>query len=80
MPSKRKAEEEDSGLWIAESYSLKGPTGDRAWENRRGGIPSNNKYLELADIALGVKKSDPKVAKGSFKGTHVTVKKEPYSG
>lgn len=46
-------------LWIAPRYSLKGPAGDRAWENRRGGIPSNARFLELADIALGLKKARP---------------------
>jgi len=44
-------------LWIAPRYSLKGPAGDRAWENRPGGIPSNARFLELADIALGLKKT-----------------------
>jgi len=50
MSNKRKSE-----LWIAPQYSLKGPNGDRAWEDRRGGMPSNNRYLELADIALGTR-------------------------
>ena len=46
------------GLWIAPRYSLKGPAGERAWENRPGGVPSSSKYLELADIALGLKKPE----------------------
>ena len=27
-------------LWIADRYSLKGPAGERAWENRPGGVPN----------------------------------------
>lgn len=38
-------------LWIAARHSLKGPAGDRAWENRHGGIPNNTRFLKLADIA-----------------------------
>ena len=71
MSNKRKSE-----LWIAPQHSLKGPSGDRAWEDRRGGTPSNNRYLELADIALGLKKPAQKHRAGA---THVMVKKEPYS-
>ena len=54
----KKAKEKAStteGLWIAPRNNLKGPTGERAWENRPGGPPSNNRFLELADIALSVK-------------------------
>src|SRR6185437_13514204 len=36
MPRKEK-----SDLWIAPQYSLKGPNGERAWENRPGGAPSS---------------------------------------
>jgi hypothetical protein len=68
-----------NGLWIAPRYSLKGPTGERAWENRPGGIPSSSKYLELADIALGLKKPDPKFKKRPVSTAHDTSKTEPYS-
>ena len=64
-------------LWIAPRYSLKGPAGERAWENRPGGAPSNNRFLELADIALGVKKPAHKKKKAG--PTHEIAKKEPYS-
>jgi hypothetical protein len=43
------------GLWIAPRNSPEGPTGKRAWENLPGGPPSNNRFLELADVALGLK-------------------------
>jgi hypothetical protein len=54
----KKAKEKDSptgGLWLAPRSSLKGPAGERAWGNRPGDPPSNNRFLELADIALGLK-------------------------
>jgi hypothetical protein len=54
----KKAKEKASptgGLWIAPRNSLKGQTGKRAWENRPGDPSSNNRFLELADIALGLK-------------------------
>jgi hypothetical protein len=68
-----------NGLWIAPRYSLKGPTGERAWENRPGGIPSSSKYLELADIALGLKKPDSPFKKRTALDAHDTSKTEPYS-
>ncbi len=67
------------GLWIAPRYSLKGPAGERAWENRRGGIPSNTRFLELADIALGLKKPGPHKKKATTVSAHDTRKTEPYS-
>jgi hypothetical protein len=67
------------GLWIAPRYSLKGPAGERAWENRPGGIPSSRKYLELADIALGLKKPAHTFKKRKAIAAHETSKTEPYS-
>jgi hypothetical protein len=68
------------GLWISPRYSLKGPTGERAWENRPGGVPSSSKYLELADIALGLKKPELDLKKRrAAAGAHDTSKTEPYS-
>jgi hypothetical protein len=58
MPKKLKrieSEETPTDLWVAPKYSLKGPAGERAWDTRIGGPPSNSRYLELADIALGIK-------------------------
>ena len=55
-PKNAKITDESNGLWIAPRHSLKGPAGERAWENRRGGIPTSTRFLELADIALGLKK------------------------
>jgi hypothetical protein len=69
----------DDGLWIAPKYNLKGPAGERAWENRPGGPPNSGRLLELADIALGLKKPSTKKRKHTTTGTHDTTKKEPYS-
>ena len=78
MPKKLKDGADSEALWVAQKYSLKGPTGDRAWENRPGGIPSNSRYLELADIALGVKKPHQKKRKTAV-SFHSTKKTEPYT-
>jgi hypothetical protein len=67
-------------LWIAPRYSLKGPAGERAWENRPGGAPNSSRFLELADIALGIKKPSMPKKKTAFSGAHDTSKTEPYSG
>ena len=67
-------------LWIAPRYSLKGPAGERAWENRPGGAPNSSRFLELADIALGIKKPTVKKKKTPPASAHQTAKTEPYSG
>jgi len=51
------------GLWVSERYNRKGPAGDRAWDHCTAGVPSANRFLELADIALGLKKSPHKTRK-----------------
>ena len=80
MPKKGSKEKSPpEGLWIAPKYSLKGPAGERAWDNRPGGPPNSGKVLELADIALGLKKPSPKKRKPAAASTHETTKKEPYS-
>ena len=68
MPSKKKNANrpksaakinvEAQDLWIAPKSNLKGDSGDRAWNDRRA-IPTGSRLLELADIALGLKKPDP---------------------
>jgi len=81
MPKKSDNESEVSkDLWIAPRYSLKGPAGERAWENRPGGAPNSSRFLELADIALGVKKPAAKKKRTPGASAHQTAKTEPYSG
>jgi hypothetical protein len=59
--------------------SLKGPAGERAWENRPGGIPNISKFLEMADIALGLKKPEASIKRRKAISAHDTSKTEPYS-
>jgi len=81
MPKKSdKQPEVSKDLWIAPRYSLKGPAGERAWENRPGGAPNSSRFLELADIALGVKKTVAKKKRTTSASAHQTGKTEPYSG
>lgn len=48
---------EAQDLWIAPKSNLKGDNGDRAWSDRRA-TPTGSRLLELADIALGLKKPE----------------------
>jgi len=75
--SKPKAEESDDELWIAPRFSLKGENAERAWENRPAGPPNSSRFLELADIAMGVRK--PAAKKTKKTSVHDTTKSEPYS-
>jgi hypothetical protein len=65
-----KQSEVSKDLWIAPRYSLKGPAG----------APNSSRFLELADIALGVKKPSTKKKRTSGASAHQTAKTEPYSG
>jgi hypothetical protein len=76
-PSKPKGDESDDGLWIAPRSSLKGENGERAWEKRITGPPNSSRFLELADIAMGLKKPVSKKTKKT--SVHDTTKSEPYS-
>ena len=64
LPSKKRNSNKPAGdvdaddLWIAPKSNLKGENGDRAW-NDRTGAPTGSRLLELADIALGLKKPEP---------------------
>jgi hypothetical protein len=78
-PKNGKTSERSKELWIAPRYSLKGPAGERAWENRPGGVPNSSRFLELADIALGLKKPEPHKRKTGPVTAHDTKKTEPYS-
>lgn len=87
MPKKRKNgnkhngdTDSSDGLWISEKHSLKGPGGNRAWDHRPGGPPNSGKFLELADIALGLKKPEPRKRRMGVTKTHILSNKtEPYS-
>ena len=66
-------------LWIAPRLSLRGENGDRAWD-RSGNLPpgAGARFMELADIALGIKKPMQK-KNGDAPTAHETTQKEPYS-
>jgi len=70
-------------LWINPRSNLKGPEGNRAWDNQGNISPSSGtRFLELADIALGIKKPTPKKKKAAAAGVGIQPpagKTEPYS-
>ncbi|HEY2912724.1 MAG TPA: hypothetical protein VGK21_05150 [Candidatus Angelobacter sp.] len=66
------------GLWVSPRSFLKAPNAGRAWENRPGGLPNSSRFLELADLALGLKKPAPR-KKREVEATHATAKTDPYS-
>jgi hypothetical protein len=78
-PKNSKTTDQSKDLWIAPRFSLKGPAGERAWDGRPGGIPNSSRFLELADIALGLKKPAPHAKKASTISAHETKKTEPYA-
>jgi hypothetical protein len=65
-------------LWIAPRFNLKGTDGDRAWDERRGGPPNGSRFLEYADIALGLKKIEPRKKRMLPRSTHDVSKTDPY--
>src|SRR5215467_496572 len=83
--AKLAAENSDSGkdLWINPRSNLRGPEGNRAWDNQGNISPSSgSRFLELADIALGIKKPTPKKKKAAAAGVGIQPpagKTEPYS-
>lgn len=62
-------------LWISTRSNLRGPDGNRAWDNQGNLSPNSGaRFLELADIALGLKKpTTPKKEKAAASGAHRSV-------
>lgn len=58
-------------LWINPRSNIRGPDGNRAWNNE-GNISANSgsRFLELADAALGAKKPPAKHKKAAIAGVH----------
>ena len=81
MAKKKAAKKDDSddGLWVSPRSLLKGVAGERAWENRPGGVPNSSRFLELADLALGLKKPEPRKKRAAAGSTHISTKTDPYS-
>ena len=68
-------------LWINPRSNIRGSDGNRGWDNRTN-VPPNSgaRFLELADIALGIKKPAAKKKKAVVADTHqMSSKTEPYS-
>jgi hypothetical protein len=65
-------------LWVSPRMNLKGPDGNRAWDNLGNITPTSGaRFLELADVALGHKKS-PALKKKAAE-VHQRRKAGPYS-
>jgi hypothetical protein len=77
MP-KRPRREKEPQVWINPKSNLKGTRGDRGFDNRFGDA-SASRILELADIALGLKKPPQKKRKHAAAVNGNTAKTEPYS-
>ena len=60
MARKAKTIHLSADLWIALRFNLKGADEERAWDHRHAGVPSGSRFLELADIALGLRKETKK--------------------
>jgi len=81
--AKPRASSVGKDLWINPRSNLRGPEGSRAWDNEGNISPrSGARFLELADIALGLKKPSPKKKRAAtVAATHYTLKKtELYRG
>jgi len=74
MTRKRKPKPDDSasdGIWINPRLNLRGPDGNRAWEMNTNITPTaGSRFLELADIAFGHKKSHSQKKKPMAVSTH----------
>ena len=56
----------EKDLWINPHSNLKGPDGNRSRDNLGNISPgSASRFLELADVALGLKKPEPKRKKAA---------------
>ncbi len=67
-------------MWINPRSTMRGPAGNRAWDHQQIGNPNSGaRFLELADIALGLKRPQAGKKKHPSSGTHDTSKTEPYS-
>lgn len=56
----------DDELWINPRSNIRGPDGNRAWDDVGNITPASGaRFLELADIALGLKKPAPKKKKAA---------------
>lgn len=73
------AKNQTRDLWINPRRNMRGTDGNRAWDTH-GNINSNTgaRFLELADIALGTRKTEPKKKKEA-RVHQVNAKPKTYS-
>ncbi len=72
-------EDTSKDLWISPRLVRKTDNSDRTWGSRDTGPRSGERFLELADIALGLKKPEARKKRPASVSTHKTTKTEPYS-
>jgi hypothetical protein len=78
-PKKEVPQDISKEMWINPNSSLRGQNGSRAWDHRHIGDPTSGaRFLELADLALGLKKPEARKRRSAV-GAHQTEKTEPYS-
>jgi hypothetical protein len=65
MAKKGKNNYRKSDLWIAPSSGLKQPVKQSDWKLHRVEPSECNKFLALADIALGLAPAKPKLKRGA---------------
>ena len=75
--NKGKREVSEDDLWVNPKSNIKGERGNRAYDDRLG-TAAGARLLELADIALGLKKPQPK-KRNKQPLVHSSEKTEPYS-
>jgi hypothetical protein len=66
-------------LWVSPRMVRKTENSERLWGSRDPGMRAGERFLELADIALGIKKPEPRKKRPASASTHSTSKTEPYS-
>ena len=77
--ARRSKREKEQEVWINPKFSLKGANGDRDFDHRhRLGDAEVSRILELADIALGLKKPPQKAKRHIATGVKEP-KIHPYS-
>jgi len=72
-------EDAANDLWISPRLVRKTENGDRRWGGRDSENRSGERFLELADIALGIRKPEARKKRPTGVSTHTTAKTEPYS-
>jgi hypothetical protein len=78
-PKDRQNERDGYAMWVRPSTTVKQ---ERSGETNRniGSTANTSRFLELADIALGRKKAEPKKRAAAVGSTHQnSPKTEPYS-